>query len=33
MAEAKNVSFGQIMKDLEARKFVPVYYLMGEESY
>ena len=33
MAEAKNVGFDQIMKDLEARKFVPVYYLMGEEPY
>ena len=33
MAEAKNASFGHIMKDLEARKFVPVYYLMGDESY
>ena len=33
MAEAKNVSFDSIMGDLEARKFVPVYYLMGDESY
>ena len=33
MAEAKNTSFEHIMKDLEARKFVPVYYLMGDESY
>ena len=33
MAEAKNVSFDGIMRDLEARKFVPVYYLMGDESY
>ena len=33
MAEAKNVSFDQIMQDLEARKFKPVYYLMGDESY
>ena len=33
MAEAKNVSFDSIMGDLKARKFVPVYYLMGEESY
>ena len=33
MAEAKNVSFDQIMHDLEARQYVPVYYLMGEESY
>ena len=33
MAEAKNVTFDSIMRDLEARKFVPVYYLMGDESY
>ena len=33
MAEAKNVSFDSIMGDLKARKFVPVYYLMGDESY
>ena len=33
MAEAKNDSFEQIMRNLEARKFVPVYYLMGDESY
>ena len=33
MAEAKNVSFDGIMRDLEVRKFVPVYYLMGDESY
>ena len=33
MAEAKNVSFESIMRDLEAGKFAPVYYLMGDESY
>jgi DNA polymerase-3 subunit delta len=33
MAEAKNVSFDSIMSDLKARKFLPVYYLMGDESY
>ena len=33
MADAKNISFDGIMHDLEARNFVPVYYLMGEESY
>ena len=33
MAEAKNVSFDSIMADLKARKFAPVYYLMGEEAY
>jgi DNA polymerase-3 subunit delta len=33
MADAKNVSFEGIIHDLEARKYVPVYYLMGDESY
>ena len=33
MAEAKNVSFEGIMRDLEARKYAPVYYLMGDEPY
>ena len=33
MADAKNVSFDSIMQDLKDRKFVPVYYLMGDESY
>jgi DNA polymerase-3 subunit delta len=33
MAEAKNVTFDSIMRDLKARKFAPVYYLHGEESY
>ena len=33
MAEAKNVSFDSIMRDLKARKFAPVYYLMGDEAY
>ena len=33
MAESKNVSFECIMQDLQERKFVPVYYLMGDESY
>ena len=33
MAEAKNVSFESIMRDLEAGKYAPVYYLMGDESY
>ena len=33
MAEAKNVSYDSIMHDLEARKYVPLYYLMGDESY
>jgi len=33
MAEAKNVSFDGIMGDLKERKFLPVYYLMGDEPY
>ena len=33
MAEAKNVTFDSIMRDLEAGKYAPVYYLMGDESY
>ena len=33
MAETKNVTFEGIMSDLKARKFAPVYYLMGDESY
>ena len=33
MAEAKNITFHSIMQDLQDRKFVPLYYLMGEESY
>ena len=33
MAEPKNISFDAIMSDLKARKYVPVYYLHGEESY
>lgn len=33
MAEAKNITFQSIMHDLQERKFVPLYYLMGEESY
>ncbi len=33
MAETKNVTFDSIMKDLQAGKYAPVYYLMGDESY
>ena len=33
MAAAKNVTFDSIMADLKARKFVPLYYLMGDEPY
>lgn len=33
MAEAKIVTFDSIMRDLKARKYSPVYYLMGDEPY
>lgn len=33
MAENKNATFDGIMRDLRARKFAPVYYLMGDEPY
>ena len=33
MAETKNVTYNSIMTDLQAGKYQPVYYLMGEESY
>lgn len=33
MAESKTVSFDGIMRDLKARKFAPIYYLMGDEPY
>ena len=33
MAEAKNNTFQSIMHDLQERKYVPVYYLMGDEPY
>ena len=33
MTEAKKVSFDSIMDDLKARRFAPVYYLMGDEPY
>ena len=33
MAEAKNITFQSIMHDLQERKYVPVYYLMGDEPY
>ena len=33
MAEVKNASFESIMRDLEAGKYAPVYYLMGDEPY
>ncbi len=33
MVDAKNNTYDSILRDLKARKFAPVYYLMGEESY
>lgn len=33
MAETKNVTYGSIMRDLKAGKYLPLYYLHGEESY
>ncbi len=33
MAETKTVTYKSIMSDLKARKYVPVYYLMGDEAY
>ena len=33
MAEAKNITFQSIMHDLQERKFVPLYYLVGDEPY
>ena len=33
MADTKIVTYDSIMRDLQARKFLPVYYLMGDESY
>ena len=33
MAEQKTVTYEDIMADLKAGKYAPVYYLMGDESY
>lgn len=33
MAENKVSTYESVMRDLKARKFVPIYYLMGDESY
>ena len=33
MAENKTATYDGIMRDLKARKFAPVYYLMGDEPY
>jgi len=30
---AKELTYNDIMKDLKARKFAPIYYLMGDEAY
>ena len=32
MAQEK-VTYENVMRDLKARKFKPVYYLMGDEAY
>ena len=33
MAEAKNVTYSSIMKELQSGQYRPVYYLMGDEAY
>lgn len=33
MAESSTITFETIMRDLKARKYVPIYYLMGDEAY
>src|SRR5574344_93422 len=33
MAEKSSITFESIMSDLKARRYYPIYYLMGEESY
>ncbi len=33
MADNKTATYAGIMADLKARKFAPIYYLMGEEPY
>ena len=33
MAETKNATFDSIMHDLRQRNYLPIYYLMGEESF
>lgn len=33
MSENKIMTYDVIMRDLKARKFAPIYYLMGDESY
>lgn len=33
MTETKTATYDSIMADLKARRFAPIYYLMGDESY
>ena len=33
MAETKNATFDSIMHDFKQRNYLPIYYLMGEESF
>jgi len=33
MADNKLVTYDALMRDLKERKFVPIYYLMGDEAY
>ncbi|MCD8282549.1 MAG: DNA polymerase III subunit delta [Prevotella sp.] len=33
MAKKQNIGYEEIMRDIRARKFAPVYILMGEEAY
>ena len=33
MTETKNATFDSIMHDLKQRNYLPIYYLMGEESF
>ncbi len=33
MAESKTATYESIMSDLQARKYAPIYYLMGDEAY
>ena len=30
---AKGITYEEILRDIKARKFAPVYYLMGDEDY
>lgn len=33
MPESNNITFDALMRDLKAKKYAPVYYLMGDEPY